>query len=362
MPVVYITYDPKNERLLRYLITMPRRRFKYLPVVPIDVDGAVLDTISQRPEFYIHQTDFDAYLSILRSLDSVPDNTAVPAVVNISLSPGPGRFEPREPINTASRLIASRGHVLVFAAGNDGPKPRSLSPWSKAPWVIGVGAATENGDALLNNSSIGDPNDPSGWPTVVAPGRTTVPIHEDAPRNHGTMVGLVLTGSDRGGRNLPGYKDVEFVGTSVSAPKVARICGFIIWLIRIFLSLDLLLKKRIGERAGHAHAACSVVEQVGREIVERDSIEEPGFGIFENISPQACRPMIEVFMQLSRRGAYPAELRVPGDATTPFPTSVMKTILKAMARPILGLSSIPGRIWIRKRAIGYGIPFEVFLR
>jgi hypothetical protein len=328
MPFVYISFDPAAESLLSGLITMPKQRFKNLPILPAEVDDHLFEVLSRIDEFYLHKSNFGSYLPILRSLDAVAEERQ-PTVTNISLSPGPSPFEPREPINVASRIAASVGHVSVFAAGNDGPKQGTLSPWSVAPWVIGVGATTKNGDALLPESSIGDPGDPLYRPTIVAPGETVVPLREDGTNAHGTMVALVLIGKDYAGRNLPGCKDVAFRGTSVSSPKVARICEFIILTLRIFLSVDRYLKGRIKEDSSDN---AFLIERICAEILERGGIDHPGFGVLHGISPASLAPMLEFFARLSVRGAYPAEFQWPSTASTPFPTSVIKRMLKSMAR------------------------------
>lgn len=335
MPLVYISFDPADEELLSGLITMPKRRFAHIPVVPAEVDDTLFDVLSAMEEFHVHRSDFSSYLPILRSLDLVAGQLE-PTLANISLSPGPLPFEPREPVNYASRFVATLGHVVVFAAGNDGPKERTLSPWSAAPWVIGVGAATKNGDALLPESSIGDPADSRYRSTVVAPGETVVPLREEGSSGHGTMVGLILIGKDYAGQNLPGCKDVPFRGTSVAAPKVSRICMYILGILKVFLSVDLYIKKILGEKGSSNAPAVVSIEKAAADVLERDGIKDPDFGVFDGLSPAALAPLFTFFARLSARGAYPAEFNWPGTQGTPFPTSVMKEMLKSMARPMPG--------------------------
>jgi Subtilase family len=333
MPLVYISFDRADEDWLSHVITMPKRRFKHLPVVPAEVDDQLFEALSGIDNFYVHRSDFVSYLPILRSLDELADQEQ-PSLANFSLSPGPLPFAPREPINLSSRILASMGHVVVFAAGNDGPGEGSLSPWSVAPWVIGVGAATRDGEALLSESSIGNPGNHAHHPTVVAPGETVVPLRGGGPSAHGTMVGLVLIGKDQAGRNLPGCSDVAFRGTSVSAPKVSRIGTFIVQILRIFLSVDQYLKSQI-ERARPSHApATFVIEKAWAGVVARGRNDNEGFGVFDGLAPASLAPMVEFFTRLSVRGAYPAELHWPGTEATPFPTSVIKQMLTSMARPM----------------------------
>ena len=100
-----------------------------------------------------------------------------------------GPFDPKDPINKASKKVASKGITVVFAAGNDGPGQNTLNPYSVAPWVISVAAGcktepdptisaihcadqTGQGRApiLADFSSRGIPGDPLYHPDVTAPG------------------------------------------------------------------------------------------------------------------------------------------------------------------------------------------------
>jgi serine protease AprX len=92
---------------------------------------------------------------------------------------GGGPFNPNHPIAIASRLAYERNIISVFAAGNDGAAKNTMSPYAKAPWVIGVAAGTKDG-TLADFSSRGTPrtdrlsdNDPlndNDAPTITAPG------------------------------------------------------------------------------------------------------------------------------------------------------------------------------------------------
>lgn len=101
-------------------------------------------------------------------------------VISNSYGPlGGGPFDPDNPITIASKLAYDRGITVVFAAGNDGAAKNTMSPYAKAPWVIGVAAGTKDG-TLAGFSSRGTPraerlsdNDPlndNDAPTITAPG------------------------------------------------------------------------------------------------------------------------------------------------------------------------------------------------
>src|SRR5213594_3990957 len=111
-----------------------------------------------------------------------------------------GAFDPKDPINEATKKVSKRGVTVVFAAGNDGPDQNTLNPYSVAPWVIGVAAACSATDTLAQRvhcqpggmvadfSSRGIPGDPLYHPTVTAPG-----VHIISTR---ASTGVVLNGDD----------------------------------------------------------------------------------------------------------------------------------------------------------------------
>ncbi len=119
-----------------------------------------------------------------------------------------GAFDPKDPINKASKTVHDHGITVVFAAGNDGPDQNTLNPYSVAPWVIGVAAgcklvspdptnsaihcADQTGQnrapILADFSSRGIPNDPLYHPDITAPG-----VHIVSTR---ASTGTVLNGLD----------------------------------------------------------------------------------------------------------------------------------------------------------------------
>ncbi|HET9384591.1 MAG TPA: S8 family serine peptidase [Gemmatimonadales bacterium] len=64
-----------------------------------------------------------------------------------------GAFDPKDPVNEATKKLSSRGITVVFAAGNEGPGQNTLNPYSVAPWVISVAATCKIGVADPTNSA-----------------------------------------------------------------------------------------------------------------------------------------------------------------------------------------------------------------
>src|SRR2546425_4935915 len=113
-----------------------------------------------------------------------------------------GAFDPKDPINKASKTVHNHGVTVVFAAGNDGPDQNTLNPYSVAPWVIGVAAGGKLVSPDPTNSAIhcagqtgqnrpawvadfsprGVPGGPRYHPAITAPG---VPIGS-TPSRRGT--------------------------------------------------------------------------------------------------------------------------------------------------------------------------------
>ncbi|OLC77290.1 MAG: hypothetical protein AUH78_04720 [Gemmatimonadetes bacterium 13_1_40CM_4_69_8] len=119
-----------------------------------------------------------------------------------------GAFDPKDPINKASKTVHDHGITVVFAAGNDGPDQNTLNPYSVAPWVIGVAAGCKlvspdptnsaihcddptgqnRAPILADFSSRGIPKDPMYHPDITAPG-----VHIVSTR---ASTGTVLNGLD----------------------------------------------------------------------------------------------------------------------------------------------------------------------
>ena len=162
-----------------------------------------------------------------------------------------GTFDPKDPINEATKKVTSRGITVVFAAGNDGPAQNTVNPYSVAPWVISVAAGCKIGvvdptnseshcmlddgsnplvptnhepraHVLADFSSRGIPGDPLYHPDITAPG-----VHIVSTR---ALTGSVLNADDANHdaricnislTNDPFYTCAS--GTSMASPHIAGV-------------------------------------------------------------------------------------------------------------------------------------------
>ena len=97
-------------------------------------------------------------------------------VVNNSWGNSYRQFDPRDPVSVVTKAVADLGVTVVFAAGNSGSEDAemSLNPFSEAPWVISVAAASVD-YKLAGFSSRGLINDNSS-PAQTPARRRTIPL------------------------------------------------------------------------------------------------------------------------------------------------------------------------------------------
>ena len=79
------------------------------------------------------------------------------------------------------------------------------------------------------------------------------------------------------------------------------------------------------------------VLMVSRDLIlERDRITDNEPELLSKMPTEMLQPIFKFYVMLALCGGYPAELQTPADGETPFPTSVVKRLLTAMARPMPG--------------------------
>ncbi len=163
---------------------------------------------------------------VLSGLDYLLTNGAAfnVRVVNCSFSANTV-FDVNDPVNIATKMLTDRGVNVVFSAGNTGPGPDTLNPYSVAPWVIGTGA-TDNQGRLAGFSSRGDFGNPLFRPTLVAPGVNTVSLRASTVAAVTSIDGLTTNETGLSATELPYYTTGN--GTSFSAPQVAGVVALML--------------------------------------------------------------------------------------------------------------------------------------
>ena len=140
-------------------------------------------------------------------------------------------LDPDHPVNVASKALHDEGIVVVFANGNDGPRPNTQNRWASFPWLITAGAATKD-FRLASFSSRGIFNDREVHPTVVVPGT-------GGPANKGftsdviaarSITNVVANGADADAEIPPGFLPyyTQISGTSMACPHLAGMAATIL--------------------------------------------------------------------------------------------------------------------------------------
>lgn len=119
------------------------------------------------------------YSSVIRGLDWIVKNKDAHRirVLNLSFGATPRSYYWDDPLNRAVMKAWKAGIVVVASAGNDGPTPQTITVPGNVPYIITVGAMTDNytpadpsDDRLASFSAAGPTYEGFVKPEVVAPG------------------------------------------------------------------------------------------------------------------------------------------------------------------------------------------------
>jgi serine protease AprX len=148
----------------------------------INVSGSYLSIAPQANLVIVRAFDGEGagrYVDVISGLDWIVANRKKYniRVVNLSFGATPESFYWKDPLNQAVMAAWQAGIVVVVAAGNSGPSPMTVEVPGNVPYVITVGALTDNytpynlsDDRLASFSSAGPTYEGFVKPEVIAPG------------------------------------------------------------------------------------------------------------------------------------------------------------------------------------------------
>jgi len=125
------------------------------------------------------QNGAGSYANTIRGINWILNNAARYhiRIVNMSFGAAPQSYYWDDPLAQAVMKLWQSGIVVVAAAGNEGPAPQTIDVPGNVPYVITVGASTDNytpsvlsDDSLASFSSTGPTFEGFVKPEVIAPG------------------------------------------------------------------------------------------------------------------------------------------------------------------------------------------------
>jgi len=146
-------------------------------------------------------------------------------VVSNSWGPGPGDYNPQDPIAILSQMLTFENNVLViFAASNSGGDGSDIqtNPYGNVPSNVAVAAFQRDGSGIASFSSRGELGTYTTYPDVGAPG---VSIWSTAARR--TLISMMTKQSAGGLSNIDPYY-FAISGTSMATPHIAGVTALIL--------------------------------------------------------------------------------------------------------------------------------------
>jgi serine protease AprX len=174
----------------------------------------------------LDKTGVGQYSDVLKGLDWVVKNKSKYniRVLNISMYAIPVAPYWADPYNLAVMAAWKAGIVVVASAGNGGPAPISIGVPGNTPYIITVGAFTDNytpedmgDDYMPPFSAIGPTLDAFVKPDLIAPGAHVVSLMSDD-----SYLGIQFPDNKVNGRHF------RMSGTSMSAAVVSGIAALML--------------------------------------------------------------------------------------------------------------------------------------
>jgi serine protease AprX len=211
------------------------------------------------------------YANTIRGIDWILKNAAMYhiRVVNMSFGATPQSFYWDDPLARAVMKLWQAGIVVVTSAGNEGPAAQTIEVPGNVPYVITVGAMTDNytptnpaADRLASFSSTGPTYEGFVKPEIVAPGGHVIAVLQGSStiaKAHSSFLGT---------NGYLGSSYFYMSGTSMSAAVVSGVVALMLQ-AQPYLSPDQVKCKLMSSAQpvnGSGNLAYSVFQQGAGQI------------------------------------------------------------------------------------------------